>query len=55
MSDRSDRPEDDFDVAGHRLAGNDSETVVDEQEPADVTDQRPATRINETAAEDGDG
>ena len=51
MSDTPQTPfEDDADVEGHRIAGNDNEIVVEDD--ADVEGHRLAANDNETVVED---
>jgi hypothetical protein len=47
-----DRTIDDMDVAGHRLAANDNETIVEDDEDDDVTGHRLSSNDNETIVED---
>ena len=50
MSDLRQTPDDD-DVAGHRLAANDNETIV-QDDPDDVVGHRIAGNDNETIVQD---
>lgn len=52
MSDAAQTPDDLDDVEGHRIAGNDNETIVEDRDDRDVEGHRLATNDNETLIED---
>ena len=54
MSDAAQSPNDLDDVEGHRIAGNDNEKIVEDDDDQDVEGHRLASNDNETIVDDAD-